>query len=111
MFVFRSPLYKIRYKIFSCSTFKWLLSCKIKAVFYFVSQQVQLELSKRETEVSQLKEETSGFQSERQLLIQTLEEVKTENENLKQENLKLENVKHENLKLLSDKEGKLKEES
>ena len=61
--------------------------------------------------MSQLKKETSGFQSERQLLIQTLEEVKTENENLKQENLKLENVKHENLKLLSDKEGKLKEES
>ena len=44
-------------------------------------------------------------------MIQTLEEVKTENENLKQENLKLENVEHENLKLLSDKEGKLKEDS
>ena len=96
------------YKIFSCSIFKRLLSYKIKAVFYFVSQQVQLELSQRETEVSQLTKETSGFQSERQLLIQTLEQVKTENQNLKKENLKLENVKNENLKLLSDKEGKLK---
>jgi uncharacterized protein (DUF3084 family) len=80
-----------------------ILSDNVCIILDCSSKQVQLELCQWKTEVDQLTEETSGFQSERQLLIQTLDQVKTEHENLKLENL---NLNNKNLQLLSHKEGK-----